>query len=292
MEMTTSKTGQSKPLAVLTLSMILFGTIGICRRFIPLPSDAIAFARGIMGGVFLLLLLKVQGRRFARETVGRKNFLLLAVSGAMIGLNWILLFEAYNYTTVAVATLCYYMQPVIVMLLSPLLLKEKLVRKQLICIALSVAGMVLVSGVLDAGAPQNPKGVVLGLGAAVLYAFIVLMNKLITGVPAFEKTIIQLFSAAAVMVPYMAVSGTLHTYELSAGGIALLVTVGIVHTGIAYAMYFGSMEHLPARTCALMSYIDPVTAVILSALLLHEAMGPAGIVGTVLIIGSALYSEI
>ena len=117
------------------------------------------------------------------------------------------------------------------------------------------------------------------------------MNKCITGFPALEKTIIQLFSAAAVMLPYMAVSGTLHTYELPVLGIILFLVVGVVHTGIAYAMYFASIERLPARTCALMSYIDPVTAVILSALFLQEKMGISGIIGTILIIGSAIVSE-
>ena len=283
--------GQTESLATLTLSMILFGTIGICRRLIPLPSDAVACGRGIMGGVFLLLFMKARGRRFSLGQIRRRQFFLLVLSGALIGLNWILLFEAYNYTTVAVATLCYYMQPVVVILLSPVILKEALDGRQIFCVAASVTGMVLVSGVVSGGAPDNLKGVALGLGAAVLYASVVMLNKRITGIPAFEKTIIQLFSAAAAMLPYMAVSGTLHAYELPVSGVVLFFVVGIVHTGIAYVMYFASIEHLPARTCALMSYIDPVTAVILSALFLHEPMGVSGIAGTVLIIGSAVYCE-
>ncbi len=291
-QMEKKKQRQSGPLSVLTLSMIIFGTIGVCRRYIPLPSDVIAFGRGIMGGVFLLLIMKIRGSRFGREHIRSKEFAWLVVTGALIGFNWILLFEAYNYTTVAVATLCYYMQPVIVMLLSPFVLKEVPNVKQVICAAVSVFGMVLVSGVIGGGDPGSMKGVFLGLGAAVLYATVVLLNKKISGVPVFEKTIIQLFSAAAAMLPYMAVTGSMHTYELSLAGAALFVTVGIVHTGIAYALYFGAMEYLPARTCALMSYIDPVTAVILSAMFLSEPMGAAGIIGTILIIGASIFSEI
>ena len=285
--------GRSKALALLTSSMMIFGTIGVFRRFIPLPSDAIAFGRGIMGSVFLLIILKVRGQRFSWSQIRKREILFLVITGALIGFNWVLLFEAYNYTTVAAATLCYYMQPVIVMLLSPIVLKEKLTGKQLLCVTVSATGMVLVSGVIGGGAAQGSiKGASLGLGAAVLYASVVLLNKTITGVPVFEKTIIQLFSAAVVMVPYMAATGSLHAYTLSASGIILFLTVGIVHTGIAYAMYFGSIEHLPGRTCALMSYIDPVTAVILSALFLKEPMGAAGVIGTILIIGSAVYSEL
>ena len=284
--------GRSKALALLTSSMMIFGTIGVFRRFIPLPSDAIAFGRGIMGSVFLLIILKARGQRFSWSRIRKRELLFLVITGALIGFNWVLLFEAYNYTTVAAATLCYYMQPVIVMLLSPIVLKEKLTGKQLLCVTVSATGMVLVSGVIGGAAQGSIKGAALGLGAAVLYASVVLLNKTITGVPVFEKTIIQLFSAAVVMVPYMAATGSLHAYTLSASGIILFLTVGIVHTGIAYAMYFGSIEHLPGRTCALMSYIDPVTAVILSALFLKEPMGAAGVIGTILIIGSAVYSEL
>ena len=280
-----------RALSALTMSMVIFGTIGVCRRFISLPSGVLACGRGIMGGVFLLIVLRIRGDRFNLGRIRKKDFALLIFTGVLIGINWILLFEAYNYTTVAVATLSYYMQPMIVMLLSPIVLKEKLTAKHLLCVILSMVGMVLVSGVIGGGSVGSFTGVALGLGAAVLYATVVLLNKKIDGIPVFEKTIIQLFSAATAMLPYLAATGTLHTYELSVLGTFLFLTVGIVHTGIAYALYFGSIEVLPAKTCALMSYIDPVTAVILSALLLKEPMGDAGIIGTVLIIGSAVYSE-
>ena len=285
-------TEKNTSLALLTLSMVIFGTIGIFRRFIPLPSDVLAFGRGMMGGTFLLIVLKAKGLSFGWTQIRIRSVLLLALTGAMIGLNWILLFEAYNHTTVAVATLCYYMAPVIIILLSPVVLKEKLKYQQILCVAVSVTGMVLVSGVIGGNAPpRHLKGVFLGLGAAVLYALVVILNKFITNIPAFVKTIIQLFSAAVVLIPYMAVSGRLHAYDLTGAGIILFLIVGIVHTGIAYLMYFTSIERLPARTCALMSYIDPVTAIMLSALFLHEPMGAAGIIGTILIIGSAVFSE-
>lgn len=282
---------RTKALFTLTLSMVIFGTIGVCRRFIPLPSGVLACGRGMLGGAFLLIALKIRRKRFCLDLIRRKDFVLLIITGILIGFNWILLFEAYNYTTVAIATLSYYMQPMIVVILSPVVLKEKLKAKHLACVFVSMAGMVLVSGVIGGGSPGSITGVALGFGAAALYAMVVLINKKIEGVPVFEKTIIQLFSAAVSMLPYLAVTGTLHSYEMSGTGVVLFLTVGIVHTGIAYALYFGSIELLPGRTCALMSYIDPVTAVILSALFLNEPIGVAGIIGTVMIIGSAVYSE-
>ena len=287
-----------KQLIVLTISMFTFGTIGIVRRNIPLPSDVIAFARGILGGVFLLLYLKISGRSFDRSRIRKRDFLLLILTGALIGFNWILLFEAYNYTTVAIATLCYYMQPVIILLVSPVLLKEKMTVKKTACIIAALIGMILISG-LSGGGPAAAlsgsghfRGILFGLSAAVLYASVVLLNKIITGVPVLEKTIIQLFSAALCLLPYMFFHGTLHAYELGNSGILLLLLAGIVHTGIAYVLYFGAVENLPAQTSALFGYIDPVTAVLLSALLLHEPLSASGAAGTILIIGSAIVSSI
>lgn len=280
-----------RSLRSLALSMVIFGTIGLFRRLIELPSDVIAFGRGLMGVGFLLLFARLRGKTLAWASIGRRDILLLLVSGALIGFNWIALFEAFNYTTVAVATLCYYMQPVIVIVLSPLVLKERLTIRQIVCVCVAVVGMVLVSGVLEGGAAGGGRGILLGLGAAALYACVVLMNKTITLSSAFEKTILQLLAAAAVMLPYMALTGTLHAYALPLYEWALFLVVGLVHTGVAYVLFFGSIEALPARTCALLSYVDPVTAVLLSALLLHEAISPLGVLGAVLILGAAVYSE-
>lgn len=287
------KSNTGHHLSALTGSMVIFGTIGLFRRFIPLPSEVLACARGIMGGLFLLLLLKARGRSFDRQAV-RAHWKLLVLSGAMIGFNWILLFEAYNYTTVAIATLCYYLQPVIVILLSPLVLGERVSLRKGICVLTALAGMVLVSGIAGSdGLPSGDlRGVFLGLGAAVLYAGVVLLNKRIVGVPVYEKTVLQLLSASLVLLPYMAAAGTLHAYSLGIGQAAALVTVGIVHTGMAYVLYFGSVEHLPAQTAALFGYIDPVTAVFLSVILLHEPMSLLTLAGAVLILGSAAVSEL
>ena len=278
----------------LVISMVIFGTIGIFRRAIPLPSEVLAFARGVLGSVFLLLVLRVSGRKFDLRSAS-KHLWLLILTGAMIGLNWILLFEAYNYTSVAIATLCYYMQPVIVILASPFVLKEKITVRKCICAAVSVLGMVFVSGILQpgsAGGSHGYRGILLGLGAAALYAAVVLLNKKISGVPVYEKTILQLSSAAVVMIPYMFAAGTLKAYSLGTGQVLGLLTVGILHTGIAYALYFGAIEKIPAQTAALLRYIDPVTAVLLSAGLLHESMSALSDIGAVLVIGAAMISEL
>ena len=273
-------------------SMLIFGTIGVLRRYIPLSSALLAFVRGILGGLFLLVFVKVRKKEGAAKLLPRV-LLRLAVTGAMIGINWILLFEAYNHTTVAVATLCYYMEPTIVMLLSPLIFQERLTGKKAACAAVSIIGMVLVSGVIGDGGGQSGhlRGILLGLGAALFYSAVVIMNKLIPGIEPYQRTTVLLLSAGAVMLPYLLVTGGFTAGEITATSVVLLLVLGIVHTGIAYAMYFGSMDGLNMQTIAVFSYIDPVSALLFSALLLREPLGARSVVGAVLIIGSALIAE-
>ena len=276
----------------LTLSMIIFGTIGIFRRYIPLPSSLVAMTRGLTGMLFLLLVMVLRKRGMNRAAVRRKLGMLF-LSGAAIGVNWILLFEAYNYTSVATATLCYYLAPMFVILASPLVVGERLTAKKLICVLAALMGMVFVSGVLEAGGGSSDlKGVLLGLGAAVLYASVVLMNKQLGDVPAWDRTIVQLGSSAAVLLPYVLLTEDVGALSFTPATLALLMVVGIVHTGMAYAMYFGSLMQLKAQTAAILSYIDPVVAVLLSALLLKEHMSLLSGLGAVLVLGAAIVSEL
>lgn len=276
----------------LTLSMVIFGTIGVFRRYIPLPSSLVAMSRGLTGMLFLLLVMLLRKRGMNRTAVRRKLGL-LCLSGAAIGVNWILLFEAYNYTSVATATLCYYLAPMFVILASPLVVGERLTAKKLICVLTALLGMVFVSGVLESGGGSSDlKGVLLGLGAAVLYASVVLMNKQLGDVPAYDRTIVQLGSSAAVLLPYVLLTEELGALTFTPGTIGLLLVVGIVHTGIAYALYFGSLMQLKAQTAAILSYIDPVVAVLLSALVLREHMSLLSGLGAVLVLGAAVVSEL
>ncbi len=277
----------------LILSMFIFGTIGIFRRYIPLPSSLLALARGAIGVIFLLIFMMFRKEKVSFKEIKNK-ILILCISGVAIGFNWILLFEAYNYTTVATATLCYYMAPVFVIIASPFLFKEKLTLKKIICVISALAGMVLVSGVIETGFTgiSELKGVLFGLGAAILYASVVLMNKKTAGVPAYPKTAIQLGSAAIVLLPYTIFTENFAEITFEPLTIIMLIVVGVVHTGITYALYFGSMDNLKAQTVAIFSYIDPVVAIILSGLILNEAMSIFGVIGAVLVLGSTMMSEI
>lgn len=277
----------------LIVSVAAFGTIGIFVRYIDLPSSVIALGRGAVGAVFLFLLLYVRRGRVELKAL-RSHWKPLVFSGLAMCFNWITLFESYRYTTVATATLCYYMAPVFVTLVSPILFKERLTSRKLLCVLVALCGMVFVSGVPQSGLPEarEATGILLALFSAVLYATTISINKLLDQVPAYERTMAQLAVAALVMVPYILVTEDPTALILSPLGAVLLVILGVFHTGWCYSLYFGSMTHLSAQTVVLFSYIDPIVAIFLSALLLKEPLGWSGVLGAVLVLGSTLISEL
>lgn len=276
----------------LIFAMTLFGTIGIFRRSITLSSESLAFFRGLIGTLFLLCYVTVKKIPVSYKEIS-KNLFLLVVSGMMIGLNWLLLFESYKYTSVATATLCYYLAPVFVIIASTFLFKEKLTFKNIVCILIAFIGMIFVSGIFESGLSffKESKGILYGISAAVLYASVVLCNKKITSINPFSKTIVQLASSTLVMLIYILFTGKFTLSNINGTSLILTLIVGIVHTGIAYTLYFGSIEHLSAQTLSIYSYIDPVIAIVLSVLILQEGMTLFSIIGAILILSASAFNE-
>jgi len=274
-------------------AMLIWGSIGVFRRHIPVPSDFLAFIRGVLGSAFLLSIIfytKNTGfNKIPSSTVG-----LLLLAGAILGCNWIFLFEAFNYTSVSVATLCYYMEPAIVILLSPLFFQNRLTLKKLLVVLLTTCGMAMVAGIGDNASLTEKElhGIVCGLTAALLYALNIILNKRIEYSNTYHRTLIQLMGSALIMVPYLLVTQGFTHVDFSGDTVFFLLIVGIVHTGIAYALYFGGMKKLSAQSVAICSYIDPISALFLSAIILGEGLSFTGIIGASLIIGTALISEL
>lgn len=288
-----NRRGNNSSILMLMTSMLIFGTIGVFRRYIPLSSAMLACVRGFMGGIFLLSIYLLKGGKL-KISLSKTKWILLLITGVLLGANWILLFESYNYTSVAISTLCYYMEPSIVILLSPVFFKEKLGIKQIICVIISFIGIALVSGItnVESVSSSDLRGILLGLGAALLYSSVVIFNKKNPIDDAYIKTIIQLFSAAIILIPYLAISKGVTQVILDSRAIAMVVIVGIVHTGMAYALYFSSIEKVNSQTVAIMSYIDPVFAIVLSAVFLKEGISVSAIIGAVMIIGAAFIGEV
>ena len=279
------------PRAMLIAAMTVFGTLGLFVRHIPVSSGELALYRAILaaamlGGYFLATKQKIDVKSLGRELV------LLLVSGGAMGFNWILLFEAYKYTTVSVATLSYYFAPVIVTALCPLLFREKMGAKQWICFAMSTLGIVLITGIGDLGSGNHLKGILFGLGAAAFYATVILLNKFIKGVAGIQRTFLQFLAAIAVLMPYVLASGGMDLSVLDGTGWGNLLIVGMIHTGVTYCLYFSALKELPGQEAAILSYIDPLVAVLISVFVLGESMTVLQIIGGVLILGFTLWNEV
>ena len=272
-------------------SMLVFGTIGLLRRFIDLPSAVIACFRGLLGCVLLLLLQRLRGRKPDLAAL-RRYLPALLISGGMIGFNWMLLFEAYRYTSVSVATLSYYFAPVIVTLVCPILFHEKLTGKKFLCFVMSTLGLVLITGIGDTRGSDDLKGILFGLGAAVFYATVILLNKSIHQVEGIHRTFLQFLSAIVVLIPYVLSTNGITLSSLNAVGWVNLLIVGLVHTGVTYCLYFSSLKELPGQEAAILSYIDPLVAVLVSVTLLGESMTAMQVIGGALILGFTLLNEL
>lgn len=276
--------------SLMAVAMFIFGTLAPFVRNINVSSGELALYRAVLAALLVGSFLVATKQKLSVRNI-KKELLLLLLSGMAMGINWIFLFEAYKYTTVSVATLSYYFAPVIMMLVCPLLFKEKLTGKQILCFSMATAGLVLITGTAGGG-KQDLLGIAFGLGAAGLYAAVMLLNKFIKGVTGLHRTFIQFLAAILVLVPYVAFSSGFALHGLNAIGWINLLIVGLVHTGITYCMYFSALKELPGQKVAILSYIDPLVAVLVSVILLNEAITVPQILGGVLILGFTLWSEL
>ena len=275
----------------LIVSMIIFGTIGLFVRNISLASSEIALYRAILAIIFIVSFLIIKKETFSLLNI-KKQIPILALSGIAMGFNWILLFEAYKYTTVSIATLSYYFAPVLVTLAYPFLFKEKMTKKNILCFIMSTIGIVLITGIDFSGNNQHMIGILYGLSAAILYAFVVLTNKFIKDVEGLQRTLLQFIASAIILIPYISLTNGFHIHTLDISGLMMLLIIGFIHTGIAYCLYFTSLKDVSGQQAALLSYIDPLVAVIISITILGEPMGFMTIIGGLLILGFTLYNEL
>ena len=273
-------------------SMAIFGTIGLFVRNISVSSAELALYRAAIAAVLLTGYFLATKTRINLRALG-KELPLLLISGMAMGVNWILLFEAYKYTTVSVATLSYYFAPVLVTLACPLLFKEKMGPLQWLCFAMSTLGLVLITGLGDLSAGSSHlTGIFFGLGAAVFYASVMLLNKFIKGVTGLQRTYLQFLAAIVILVPYVLLTGGVTLSTLNGTGWVNLLIVGGVHTCLAYCLYFPALKELPGQEAAILSYIDPLLACLLSVALLGESMSAVQVLGGLLILGFTLLNEL
>lgn len=279
------------PRLMMIFSMVIFGTLGLFVRNIPVSSGELALYRAILAAVLIAVYLGITKQKIPFANIKKEVPLLLA-SGVAMGVNWIFLFQAYKYTTVSLATLSYYFAPVIVTVACPFLFKEKLTGKQIICFLMSTVGLVMITGIGKIGSNTDFIGILWGLGAAFFYAVVILLNKFIKGVEGIHRTFLQFLSAIVILILYVAVTGGVTLGQLHTVGWINLLIVGLLHTGITYCLYFSALKELPGQKAAILSYIDPLVAVVISVTVLGESMTVWQAVGGLLILGFTLWNEV
>lgn len=302
---TTSNKPNNRARLQLIVSMSIFGTLAVFVRNISVSSGELALYRAILAALLIgSYLLITQKKGTAPSHTGSKNtdlllgictkkeLFLLLFSGMAMGFNWILLFEAYKYTSVSAATLSYYFAPIIVTVVCPFLFHEKLTKKQILCFVMSTLGVFLITGIPDfQNMGRDTIGILFGLSAAVFYATVILLNKFIKNVAGIHRTFLQFLAAIVTLIPYVSYTGGFHLGSLDSEGWINLLIVGLVHTGITYCLYFSSLKELPGQEAAILSYVDPLMAVVISVVILGESISLPQIIGGVLILGFAIWNE-
>jgi len=277
------------PKLKIIISMLTFGTVGLFIKNIELASSEIALYRAVIASAVIFGYIVVLRKKINFPEL-KKQGIKLFISGAAIGFNWIFLFEAYRYTSIAMATLCYYFAPVIVIIMSGLIYKEKLTIKQIACFIGATVGLLLIIGSAGSGS-SSAMGIIFGLGAAFLYATAVLINKSINSIGGEEQTLVQFLCASVVLLPYVAFNTGFNFIGLDSFGLTNVLILGIVHTGVMYVMYFSSMPSLSGQTLSMLSYIDPLTAVLISLIILREPVTQLQLTGGVCILLFTLANE-
>ncbi|MEH7351305.1 DMT family transporter [Gottfriedia acidiceleris] len=274
------------------LSMVIFGTIGVFIRYIDLASSEIALLRGLIGSLFLITYMYISKKKISWASA-KSNAYILLFSSITLGGNWILLFQAYKYTTVSNAALSYYFAPVFVLILSPFVLKEKLSTKKLICIVIAIFGMLLVvaSSGLSTARLEDFIGIGYGLLAAMFYASLMLLNKFFKNIVGLEITLIQLGTASLLLMPYVFITEGFGILDMSVSSMPFILILGMIHTGIGFLLFFSGMQKLKGQSIAALSYVDPITSLLISAVFLQEKMTIFQMIGGALLLSSTFVSE-
>lgn len=278
-------------------AMALFGSIGVFVKNIQLPSMEIAFLRSLIAAIALIFIKAIRSKKsFQGEKKNifnnKRDFYILVLSGIALGINWFIIFQAYKYTTLSNANLVYYFSPVFVILFSPFLFNEKLTKVKVISVLAATLGlaMILFNQPTSAGTNYNHiLGVTYALLGGALYAVIIFLNKKIEGIDGNERTVVQLSAAALVLLPFIIYRNAIHITGLQM--VFFILILGLVHTAVGLSIYFSAMEKVKAQNIALLSYIDPISAVIFGVLVFGDVLNAFQIIGGLLILISTYYGS-
>lgn len=268
-------------------ALLLFGSNGIVASRIDLNSYEIVLLRTLIGSLLLIAIFFLSRGKLTFWK-HKKDFAFLAVSGIAMGTSWMFLYEAYAQIGVSIASLCYYCGPVIVMILSPLLFKEKLTSTKIIGFLAVLIGIFFVNGFGAVAA--NRFGLLCGLASAIMYAFMVIFNKKATAITGLENSALQLFIAFATVTVFVGFKQGF-IIDIPTESVLPIFILGLLNTGIGCYLYFSSIGKISVQTVAICGYLEPLSAVLFSVIFLREVLLPVQSVGAGLIIGGAIFGE-
>ncbi len=268
-------------------SLFIFGFNGIFASYVDATSTQIVFLRVLIGSVVLLGAFAITRKRWTFPD-HKRAFGFLVLSGCAMGLQWLLLFEAFNHIGVGMATLLNYCGPIIVIALAPFVFKERMTWNKMLGILVVIGGVLLLNG--TATGSLDLVGILCGLGAAVLYAVMVTFSKKASAIQGLENTTIQILSGLAIVFVVLLVKGEAQV-SLPLYSVPAMLELGIVGTGAACLLYFSGIGTMNAQSVAVLGYLEPLGAVVLSAIILGEAMTGLQLVGVACIIGGACLAQ-
>lgn len=269
------------------MALLMFGTNGIVASHISLSSYEIVLLRTLIGSLFLIAIIFITGCKLSFYK-NKKQSAFLAVSGIAMGASWMFLYEAYTQIGVSISSLLYYCGPVIVMALSPLLFNEKLTLLKIAGFIAVLTGIFLVNG--NVSVQLNKLGILCGLMSAVMYAFMVICNKKAKDITGLENSMLQLLVSFLTSAVFVGIKQG-YAMDIQAESVLPIVILGLVNTGVGCYFYFSSIDRLPVQTVAVCGYLEPLSAVMFSSLLLNEQLTTLQIIGAILIIGGAICGE-
>jgi len=273
--------------------MIIWGSVGIFAKYIPLSPILLAFSRAIISIPVILILISISKNTLIKD-LKLKDIKPLIFSGVLIGLAWWALFAAFKHTNIAIAILAYNMCPVYVLMLSPKLLKERLNRNHIINIVMAIIGLIII---VVPSLNQNDSslwGIIFGIISGLLYSFIVIVNRRSSNsVDPLSSTLIQMIAASCTLFPIVLLEKPIiQLFSIGTHGLIMLLILGIFHTGIGFSIYFSSYKTLSAISVALLSYLEPVFGICFGVIFLRESLTIWQIVGGVLILGSTVFEKL
>lgn len=268
-------------------SLLLFGSNGIVAAKIALPSAEIVFWRTLIGSALLLALFAAGRGRLSLRRCGRECAR-VALSGVAMGLSWIFLYAAYALVGVSVASLAYYCAPVLVMAASPALFGERLRPRAVAGLGIVLAGVVLANGAVQG--TLNRAGLLCGAGSALAHAAMVLLSKKAPHVQGLENATVQLVCSFLTVAVYVGARTGL-ALSVGRGDLAWLLMLGLVNTGFGCYLYFSALGRLSVASVSILGYLEPLSAVLLAVLLLHERLSPMQWLGAAMVIGGAVLGE-